>query len=112
LKIEAIHSKLLLWLDCNDFQFVDIISLVGTLTPEQKAHHIKAFVNIGVDSAFHPRVLSATSGAAGIDSALVFGIFRVDFPTNLVGMKQEGGRAGHRPEGLGGGDPQPKAGHW
>jgi hypothetical protein len=67
-----------------------MVSLVGTLTPEQKAHHIKAFVNGIVDSEFHPGVLSATSGAAnaGIDLALVFGVFRVDFPPNLVDMKQ------------------------
>jgi hypothetical protein len=101
-KIEGIHSKLSLWLDSNDLQLVDTVSLVGTLTPEQKAHHIKAFVNSGVDSDFHPRILSATSGAAnaGIDSAQVFGVFRVDFPPTMVDMKQEGGRAGCRPEGL------------
>jgi hypothetical protein len=101
LKIETIHSKLSLWLDCNDYQSVDLVSLVGTLTPEQKAHHIKAFVSGVVNSDFHPRVLCATSGAAnaGIDSSLVFGVFRIDFPPNLVDMKQEGGRAGRRPEG-------------
>jgi superfamily II DNA helicase RecQ len=101
-KIECIHSKLSLWLDSNDLQSVDTVSLAGTLTPEQKAHHIKAFVNSVVDSDFHPRILSATSGAAnaGIDSAQVFGVFRVDFPPTMVNMKQEGGRAGRCPEGL------------
>jgi superfamily II DNA helicase RecQ len=101
-KIEGIHSKLSLWLDCNDFHLVDTVSLVGTLTPEQKSHHIKAFVNSAVDDDFHPRILTATSGAAnaGIDSSQVFGVFRVDFPPNMVDMKQEGGRAGRRTEGL------------
>jgi superfamily II DNA helicase RecQ len=101
-KIEGIHSKLSLWLDCNDFHLVDTLLLVGTLTPEQKAHHIKAFVKSAVDSDFHPRILSATSGAAnaGIDSAQVFSVFRVDFPPNMVDMKQECGRAGRQPEGL------------
>jgi hypothetical protein len=100
-KIEVIHSKLSLWLDTNNLHSVDTISLVGTLTAEQKAHHIKVFVNSGVGSDFHPRILSATSGAAnaGIDSAKVFGVFRVDFPPNMVDMKQEGGRAGRRPPG-------------
>jgi hypothetical protein len=40
-KIEGIHSKLSLWLDSNDLQLVDMVSLVGTLTPKQKAHHIR-----------------------------------------------------------------------
>jgi hypothetical protein len=99
-KIEAIHSKLSLWLDTHNLHMVDTISLVGTLTAEQKALHIKTFVNSGVDSDFHPRILSATSGAAnaGIDSDKVFGVFRVDFPPNMVDMKQEGGRAGRRPD--------------
>ncbi len=63
--------------DSNDFHLVDTVLLVGTLTPKQKAHHIKAFVNSVVNSDFHPRILSATSGAvnAGIDSAQVFGFF-------------------------------------
>jgi hypothetical protein len=76
--------------------------LVGTLTPKQKAHHTKAFVNGVLDSDFKPRVLSATSGAANadIDSALVYGVFQVDFPPNLVDIKQEGERVGRRPEGL------------
>jgi superfamily II DNA helicase RecQ len=102
LKIEGIHSKLSLWLDTNNLHMVDTVSLVGTLTPEQKSHHIKAFVNSEVDSEFHPSVLSATSGAAnaGIDSSLVYGVFRVDFPPNLVDMKQEGGRCGRCQEGL------------
>jgi hypothetical protein len=101
-KIEAIQSKVATWLDANDFETVDTVSLVGTLTPEQKAHHIKAFVSGAPQSEFKPRLLTATSGAAnaGIDSALVYGVFRVDFPPTLVDMKQEGGRAGRRPEGL------------
>jgi hypothetical protein len=74
-KIEGIHSKLSLWLDTNDFHLIDTVSWVGTLTPEQKVHHIKAFFNSAVDSDFHPRILSATSGAAnaGIDSVQVYG---------------------------------------
>ena len=74
---------------------------MGTLTAEQKAHHIKSFVNGVGSSDFHPRILSATSGAAnaGIDSADVCGVFRVDFPPNMVDMKQEAGRAGRHPEG-------------
>jgi hypothetical protein len=71
-KIEGIHLKLSFWLDTNDLHSVDT-----TLTPGQNAHHIKAFVNSVVDSEFHPRVLSMTSSAtnAGINLALVFGIF-------------------------------------
>ena len=92
-KIEGIHSKLSLWLDSNNLHLVDTISLVGTLTAEQKAHHIKSFVNGVGSSDFHPRILSATSVAAnaGIDSADVCGVFRVNFPPNMVDMKQEAG---------------------
>jgi hypothetical protein len=101
-KIKGIHSKLSLWLDCNDYHLDDTVLLVRTLTLEQKAHHIKAFIKSAVDSDFHPRILSATSGAAnaGIDSTQVFGVFRVDFPPNMVDMKDEGDRAGRRPEWL------------
>jgi hypothetical protein len=92
-KIEGIHSKLSSWLDTKNSHYVDTVSLVGMLTPEQKAHPIKAFINSGVDSDFNPQVLSATPGAAnaGIDLAQVFGVFCVDFPPNMVDMKQEGG---------------------
>jgi hypothetical protein len=44
MKIEGICSKLSLLLDTNDLHLVDAASLVGTLTPEQKADHIEAFV--------------------------------------------------------------------
>jgi hypothetical protein len=101
-KIEGIHLKLSLWLNCNGFHLANTVLLVGRLTLEQKAHHIKGFIKSAVDSDFHPRTLSATSGAAnaGIDSAQVFGVFPVDFPPNIVDMKQEGGHAGCQPEGL------------
>jgi hypothetical protein len=101
-KIKGIHLKLSLWLNCNNFHSFDTVLLVGRLTPEQKAHHIKAFVKSAVNSAFYPRILSVTSGAAnaGIDSAQVFEVFCVHFPPNMVDMKHEGGCAGRQPEGL------------
>jgi hypothetical protein len=98
-KIEGIHSKLSLWLHTNDSHLVDAVSLVvGMLTPEQKACHSKDFVN---SHACWDFLSPATSGAAnaGIESAQVFGVFRVDFPPARADMKQEGGRAGRRPEG-------------
>jgi hypothetical protein len=74
---------------------VDIVCLVGTLTKEQKAHHIRTFVQ-GSSDSFNPQLLVATSGAAnaGLDDPNVCGVFRLDFPASIVDWAQEKGRAG------------------
>ena len=78
---------------------IDIISLVGTFTKEEKARKLRTFVN---GSSKHPelkiRVLCATSGVgnAGIDCPDVRAVYRIDFPPSILDIAQEKGRAGRR----------------
>ena len=72
MKIDTLETNLGKALDSNNnLHKVDIVPLVGTLTLQQKAHHIKVFVN-GYNS-FNPRILAATSGASNaiIDCASI-----------------------------------------
>ena len=73
---------------------IDIISLVGTFTKEEKAKKIRSFVN---GFYKHPELklnlLCATSGVgnAGIDSPDVRAVYRVDFPPSILDIAQEKG---------------------
>jgi superfamily II DNA helicase RecQ len=79
---------------------IDIISLVGTLTKQEKTELIRLFVN---GSRKHQdlklRLLCATSGVgnAGIDCPDVRAVYRIDFPPSILDLAQEKGRAGRRP---------------
>jgi len=83
-----------------EMRSIDIISLVGTFTKEEKAKKIRSFVN---GSYRHPELklnlLCATSGVgnAGIESPDVHSVYRVDFPPSILDIAQEKGRAGRRP---------------
>ena len=83
-----------------DMKDIDVITLIGTLTKEEKARLIRIFVN---GSQQHPdlkiRLLCATSGVgnAGIDCPDVRAVYRIDFPPSILDMAQEKGRAGRRP---------------
>ena len=80
---------------------IDLISMVGTLTKEEKAEYLRLFVN---GSKKHPemklRLLCATSGVgnAGIDCPDVRAVYRIDFPPSILDLAQEKGRAGRRPD--------------
>ena len=73
---------------------IDIISLVGTFTKEEKATKIISFVN---GSHKYPELklnlLCATSGVsnAGIDSPNVRAVYRVAFPPSILDIAQEKG---------------------
>ena len=102
--VDSFAKNLSKALDEDDtLHHLDIVSLVGTLTKEQKAHHIRTFV-AGKTDVFSPRILVATAGAAnaGLDDPHVAGVYRLDFPGSLVDMAQEKGRAGRYPDA----DPQ------
>jgi hypothetical protein len=97
-KVDALTKSLGSWLDKNDsLRHVDVVPLVGTLSKEQKAHHIDVFVRGSqAAAAFTPRFLCATSGAAnaGIDSSEINVVYRIDFPPSYIDIQQEKGRAG------------------
>ena len=84
----------------DDFKKVDILTLVGTLTKEEKAEYIRLFVNGSAkeNCSLDMRVLCATSGVgnAGIDSPDVRSVYRIDFPPSILDFVQEKGRAGRR----------------
>ena len=62
---------------------IDVLTLVGTLTKEEKSANIRLFLNGSVSdtSTTDVRVLCATSGVgnAGIDSPDVRSVYRIDF---------------------------------
>jgi len=73
----------------------DVLTLVGTLTKEEKAYIIKLFLS---DNETNLNVLCATSGVgnAGLDSRNIRAVYRVDFPPSILDISQERGRAGRR----------------
>jgi Superfamily II DNA helicase len=78
----------------SDFR---LVTLVGTMTKEEKASYIRLFVC----NETHPispriRILCATSGVgnAGIDCKYIKAVYRVGFPPSILDLAQEKGRAG------------------
>jgi superfamily II DNA helicase RecQ len=73
----------------------DVVTLVGTLTREEKAHLINVFLD---SNETNLNVLCATSGVgnAGIDSPNIRAVYRLDFPPSILDISQECGRAGRR----------------
>ena len=84
----------------NVLKTIDVISLVGTLTKDEKAEFVRIFIN---GSSKHTdlkvRLLCATSGVgnAGIDCPDVRAVYRIDFPPSILDLAQEKGRVGRRP---------------
>ena len=102
IRIFNFAEKLEKFLDADpDFKTVDVLTLTGTLTKEEKASFIRMFINGSskADSTLDMRVLCATSGVgnAGIDSPDIRSVYRIDFPPSILDMVQERGRAGRRP---------------
>ena len=100
-RIENFAEKLEALLDKDPIhRSIDVLTLVGTLTKEEKAANIRLFLNGSVidTSTTDVRVLCATSGVgnAGIDSPDVRSVYRIDFPPSLLDVIQEKGRAGRR----------------
>jgi hypothetical protein len=75
----------------------DVLTLVGTLTKDEKAYLINTFLD---DDVIKASVLCATSGVgnAGIDSKNIKAVYRIDFPPSILDIAQERGRAGRRPD--------------
>jgi len=101
-RIQNFSDKLETLLDKDPLlRCVDVLTLVGTFTKEEKAANIRLFLNGSVSdtSKTDVRVLCATSGVgnAGIDCPDVRSVYRIDFPPSLLDIIQEKGRAGRRP---------------
>ena len=78
---------------------IDVITLVGTHTKEEKGQYIRLFLNHGDHQiAQKIQILCATSGVgnAGIDCPDVRAVYRIDFPPSIIDLAQEKGRAGRR----------------
>jgi superfamily II DNA helicase RecQ len=86
------------FLDCDEcLNNIRLVTLIGTMTKEEKAAYIRLFVHNGE----HPispriRILCATSGVgnAGIDCRHIKTVYHVGFPPSILDLAQEKGHAG------------------
>ena len=90
-------------MDMNNNIKGDVLIIQGDLQPEVKFVSAQQFTQHIVDpqllldkNAFYPRILLATAGCigAGLDSADVYTVIRVGFPSGILDMVQEIGRCG------------------
>ena len=81
---------------------IDILTLVGTMTKEEKAFFTNMFLNDGDDPRFKPDIMCATSsvGNAGIDLSRIGVVYRLGIPETVLDLYQEKGRAGCYPNSL------------
>jgi superfamily II DNA helicase RecQ len=97
-KIIDFAEKLDSFLDSKEELYeVDTLTLVGTLTMDEKAQYIKHFMSSeNTTTEYNIKVLCATSGVgnAGIDSPDIRAVYRIDFPPSILDLSQEKGRAG------------------
>ena len=75
---------------------LDIVTLIGTMTKEEKAFYTHLFLSDSDNSDFNPRIMCATSGVgnAGIDSSKIGVVYRFGMPETVSDLFQEKGRAG------------------
>ena len=80
----------------SELNKIDIITLVGTMTKEEKAFYTNVFLSDKVTDKYNPHILCATSGVgnAGIDSHQIGVVYRLGMPDNITDLYQEKGRAG------------------
>ena len=101
--LELLRSETESWMDLSDEIKEDVLVIQGDLQPEVKFVSAEQFTRV-VDhpqqlidtNQFYPRILLATDGCigAGLDSADVYSVCRVGFPTSITNMVQEMGRCG------------------
>jgi len=96
----SISEKLAEYLDTTiDLHKIDIITLVGTMTKEEKGFYTNLFLSEKEVSRYNAQIMCATSGAgnAGLDSTAIGSIFRLEMPESMSDFFQEKGRAGRYP---------------
>ena len=81
---------------------IDILTLVGTMTKEEKAFFTNMFLNEADDPRFKPDIMCTTSGVgnAGIDSYRVEVVYRLGMPESVLNLYQEKGCTGPYPHSL------------
>ena len=81
---------------------IDILTLVGTMTKEEKAFFTNMFLNESDDPSFKPDIMCTSSGVgnAGIDSSTIGVIYRLGMPESVLDLYQEKGHAGRYPHSL------------
>ena len=79
-----------------DLHKIDIITLVGTMTKEEKAFYTNIFLSEKENNKYNPHIMCATSsvGIAGIDSHQIGVVYRLGMPDNIRDLYQEKGHAG------------------
>jgi len=101
--LEQLRSDLELWMDMQDNIQGDVLIIQGDLQPEVKFVSAQQFTRHITDpqvlldkNEYYPRILLATAGCigAGLDSADVYSVIRVGFPSGILDMVQEMGRCG------------------
>ena len=65
---------------------IDIITLVGTMTKEEKAFNTNIFLSEKETNKYNPHIMCATSGV-GV-------VYRLGMPDNITDLYQEKGHAG------------------
>ena len=96
-RVEDFSFKLGKYLDTTeDHHAVDIITLVGTMTKEEKAFYTNMFLQEEENSNFKPDIMYATSrvGNAGINSSKIGVVYHLSMPESVQDLYQEKGRAG------------------
>ncbi len=95
-KITTCSEKIESFFDRDDDLWEhDVLTLVGTLTKDEKGFLVNTFLD---DNSTKASVLCATSGVgnAGLDSQNIKAVYRIDFPPSILDIAQERGRAGRR----------------
>ena len=74
---------------------IDIVTLVGTMTKEEKAFYTNIFLTDAKNNKYNPHIMCATSGVGnvGIDLPQIGVVYRLGMPENFTDLYQEKGHA-------------------
>ena len=95
--------KIRKFLDTTDEDhIIYIVTLVGTMTKEEKAFYTNMFFNDSDNPNFKPDIMCATSGVgnAGIDSSRIGVVYHLGMPESVHDLYQEKGCTGRYQDSL------------
>ena len=96
-RAKSISDKLGKHLDTTaNLHQIDIITLVGTMTKEEKAFYTNLFLSDSKNRKYKPHIMCATSGVGNmaIDSSKLDIVYRLGMPETVSDLFQDKGRAG------------------